>query len=139
MQYTDYTEQTTFNKRGKPATVRIDGKAQGRIYFSNQAVAILGLRAGDRIAFRTYDHDKGVIYFYPQATGFTLSAGSSGLSIYSRPLANKLLEALGFVKDQHKTIGVKNECVLMPGTKCQAWMLVKEDIHKPIKWRKNPC
>lgn len=140
--YITYDSNTSWNKRGKPPTVRIDGKEQGRICFSVAAVQQLGLQEGMRIAFRNYRQDNGVIYFYEQATGIPLKkmgTAKSGimLAIYCRPLAEQMLKFFGFKTDKHKTIRLTKDKTPMPGTSCYAWMILKNNIHQPIQWRKK--
>ncbi|MGQ0740193.1 MAG: hypothetical protein ACT4OJ_14170 [Bacteroidota bacterium] len=142
MEYTTYDSNSIWNKRGKPATVRIDAGQQGRICFSVSAVKIMGLKEGMRLAFRTYNQDRGIIYFYEQATGVHLKkmgTAKSGimLALFCRPLAEQLMKNLGFSTDIHKTIRLYNDMAQMPGTQTRAWMILKSNIHKPIKWRKE--
>lgn len=139
---TTYDSTTTWNKRGKPSLIRIESGNQGRIHFSVSAVNLLGLKEGSRIAFRCYKNDAGIIYFYEQATGIQLKKvhqckSGISLAIYCRPLGEQMLKHFGYTKDTYKTFLLKADQVTMPGTNCQAWFITKENIHKPIQWRKK--
>lgn len=125
-----------WNKRGKPAVVNID--ADGRVSFSVEAVKQLKLKEGMRIAFRIDHRDKGIIYFYEQATGIPLKASAetkSGirLSIYCRPLAQKLLSFFGF--RENKSFDIDSNTVKFHS--CPMWFILKEKVHKPVQWRKQ--
>jgi hypothetical protein len=138
MTFTEYTAKTIFNKRGKPSLLRIDAGSQGRIVFSVAAVSLLGLKEGCRLAFRTYQGDKGIIYFYEQATGIPLKKAaikSNGISlaIYCRPLAEKILQHFEFTISKQKSFDITADQELLPGTKCKAWFILKSKIHIPIK------
>ncbi len=142
MSYTDYKESTVYNKRGKPATVRIDANNNGRIVFSMAAVKLLGLQHGDRITFRTYHQDKGIVYYFRSADGLPLkklagTAGRYSLAVYCRPLNPVLLKHLGFEKDKYKTLHVSDATTTLPDTGGTAWMLLKENVHQPLKWKKK--
>lgn len=142
MTYTEYNSNTIFNKRGKPPVVRIECGKNARINFSVEAVKLLGLKEGMKLAFRTYKDDKLTAYFYEQATGIKLVAEKNNLketrlAIYCRPLAQKLLEHFGFKGDCKKTFVLNTVRVPIPETKCNAWIIDKEKIHTPIQWRKK--
>lgn len=140
MNYTDYNSDTIYNRRGKPATIRIDANNNGRIVFSTEAVKHLFLVEGMRICFRCYQHDKGIVYIYPQSNGLPLkkvSDNKSGtsLAVYCRPLGSELLQHLGFKQDKQKTFVITPAKVQMPGTNDYAWLIMKENVHKPVQWR----
>lgn len=140
MESTTYDINTIWNKRGKPPVVRIEAGKNARINFSVEAVKLLGLHEGMRLAFRTYKNDPGIVYFYEQATGLLLKKqmeGKSGirLAIYCRPLAAQLIQHFGYKEDNNKTILLKADQVPMPGTKTKAWFINKDNLHKPIKWK----
>lgn len=133
-----FDRSTIWNKRGKPATVRIDSGRQGRIVFSVEAVKLLGLKAGMRIAFRTYSTDERMVYFYEQATGMKLQVMQEVLSgqmmaVYCRPLCVSLLNHLGFNGSKPVTFDVKPAMAQMPETNCMAWMISRKNKHKPLK------
>lgn len=138
MTITTFDKKTIWNKRGKPATVRIDHSAQGRIVFSVEAVKLLGLKEGMKIAFRHYSNDENIIYFYEQATGLRLNVSQkvqSGvmLAVYCRPLCERLLELLKCSSKRAATFQLTNDKVPMPDTSCMAWMIQKKKKHKPVK------
>lgn len=131
-----YDATTVWNKKGKPPLVNIDVK--GRISFSVEAVKLLGLKEGMKLAFRTHYDDKGCIYFYQQATGIPLRlqmTTKSGvrLQILCRGLPVKLLKFFGFKADANKSFTVQKETIKV--SNCQMWYILKENIHKPVQWR----
>ena len=129
---------TIWNRRGKPPVVRIEAGRNARINFSVEAVKLLGLKEGMRIAFRIHGNDKGVIYFYEQATGLALKKQMQGktgsrLAVYCRPLAKKLLQHFGYKVDTNKTFLISNETIRVDN--CSMWFINKENVHKPLQWK----
>lgn len=133
-----YDATTVWNKKGKPPLVNIDVK--GRISFSVEAVKLLGLKEGMKLAFRIHSNDRGCIYFYQQATGIPLRlqmTARSGvrLQVLCRGLPVKLLKSFDYKADTNKSFRVTNDKVKI--LNCEMWVILKENIHKPVKWRKN--
>lgn len=137
-----FDSNTIWNKRGKPPVIRIDAGEQGRICFSTEAVKLLGLKEGMRITFRIYKEDKDIIYFYQQATGIPLKQmqvvkSGSMMAIYCRPMAKNLLAHFNYDQSGHKTFTLMADTVVMPDTSCCAWFILKNNIHKPIQWKRK--
>lgn len=133
-----FTRNTHWNRRGKPPVLRLS--PNGHIRFSVEAVKKLGFKLGDRLSFMIDNRDNGIFYFYlDEENGMPLKfntrggGGVDGLQICCRPLAQKLLDYFGF--KEPKTFDVTDERIK---TKIgELWFVLKEKIHKPIKWRKK--
>jgi hypothetical protein len=129
---------TIWNRRGKPPVVQIS--KWGHIRFSVEAVKLLCLKEGMKLSF-TIDHrDKGIIYFYQSTQGMPLHCGAKTktgerLEIYCRPLSLKLLSFFCF--SRNKTFRTTNEKITVPGATEKAWFILKDNIHKPLKWKKH--
>ena len=102
MEATIYNRHTSFNKRGKPAIMRIDAhNGNARIQLSVEAVKLLELQEGDCLSFVTLPTDKEAVYFcVDNKDGFHLKVCTehkSGvdMGIFCRQLARKLLDHLG--------------------------------------------
>lgn len=132
-----FNAATIWNKRGKPKTVRIDA-GHGRVFFSAEAALMLGINPGMRLSFSIFPQDGDVIYFFQSDDGIEVKEVEcyphrSGAAIYCRPLAIQLLKHIGFKADKQKTFKVYNETVTIPVTGKKAWMILKSNVHKPIK------
>lgn len=128
------TETLTRTSR-KPPVIRI---SYGRIIFSVEAVKDLRLKQGDRISFITNEKDKNIVYFKKDVKGFPLMLDFKGITgirlrICSRPLAQKILSF--FTYNTSKTFSITNDLADVYGHKM--WFILKDKIHKPIKWRKK--
>jgi len=140
---TVYDSSTIFNKRVKPPVIRIECGKNSRINFSCEAVKLLGLKEGMKLAFATYKEDRGIIYFYEQATGIPLKKEKNvikngiRLSIYCRPLTEQLIKHFGYTQDIKKTFKLTADRALIPGTIGKAWFILKENLHKPIQWKRK--
>lgn len=132
-----FTKETVWNRRGKPPVVRIS--KYGHIRFSVEAARLLGLKIDDKISFMIDNRDIGVFYFFRDEKGMPLkfctrgNDGVCGLQICCRPLGQRLLNYFGF-KD-NKTFGVSCETVNRKDV--VMWFVLKDKIHRPIKWKKN--
>ena len=131
---TTFDASTTWNRRGKPPVVNLS--TYGHIRFSVEAVKLLNLKEGMKIAFRIDTRDAGIIYFYEQATGIPLRKGMNcktgkRLEVYCRPLSLKLLNFFGF--NTRKTFKLTKEQSKIGN--CNMWFILKDNIHKPIKWK----
>ncbi len=120
---TIYNRHTTFNKRGKPAIIRIDAKCRNaRIQISVEAVKILQLKAGDSLTFITLNKDLENIYFYvDNKEGIPLKVANehkSGfdMGVYCRPLARRLLDHFGI--REMRSFVVTAETTEVNGKKC---------------------
>lgn len=135
---TTFDKKELWNKRNKPATVRIDHSEQGRIVFSVEAVKLMGLKEGMRIQFRHYSTDGNIVYIYEQATGYRLQVtqrcqSGVNLAVFCRPLCTRLLEVLKCNPNKAGVFKMTADKVKMPDTNCDAWMIIKKNKHKPIK------
>jgi hypothetical protein len=135
--FTVYNKETSWNKRGKPPVVRFS--KYGHIRFSVEAIRLLGLDRDTPISFMTDARDIGVIYFFVDKKGLPLKRGTvgktgEGLQICCRPLAQRVMDFFGF-NGINKTFDVTNETVKTE--KGNMWIILKDKIHKPIKWKRN--
>lgn len=130
-----FNANTIWNKTGKPPLVQVD--KLGRIGFSVEAVKLLGLNPADKLSFKIDYCDSNIIYFFvDNKNGIKLNAitfnRNTGvrLELYCRPLTKKLLDFFGF-KD-NKTFDVSSDKV-----DGKYWFILKDRVHRPIKWRKK--
>lgn len=139
--YTVFSAKTDFNKRGKPAVVSIQAGKIARLSFSVEAVKLLGLAPGDAINFYTDKREPDTIYFYLDKDGFKLNiAGTcqSGyrLAIYCRPLCRKLFTHFNYSKNIMRSYDITAATTQLPNG-VSAWVIVKNKLHQPVKWRKK--
>ncbi len=132
--YIDYTAESIWGKRGKPALLNIS--KDGRIRFTVALVKLLGIKEGQKILFRTYNKDKGIIYFSIHKDGVPLRLSKADttkrvLEIYCRPLAVKLLEFFSY--STNKSFDITKEQTNIDGI--NFYFILKENLHKPIKWK----
>lgn len=119
---TVYNRHTAFNKKGKPAIIRIDANGRNaRIQISVEAVKLLRLKEGDAMSFITLKHDRENIYFFIDPEGIPVKVANehkSGvdMGIYCRQLARKLLDHLGITSMRSFIVtGANIDC---QGRKC---------------------
>lgn len=116
---------TDFDRRNKPAVLNIH--PDGRFSFSCEAVKLLELNAGDKIAFAYDEKDKQIIFFFKSETGIALQetktcGGQTRLIFACRPIARKLLKFFG-VKNV-RSFSVKNETTKIENN-IEAWFILK--------------
>ena len=133
-----FTKHTVFNRRGKPPVVRLS--KSGHIRFSVTACKNLDIKEGDCICFMIDARDVGIVYFYKDnKNGMPLKYctkgkdGINGLQICCRPMAMKILAF--FNMNGNRTFDVSSETTKTCDK--EMWFIIKENIHKPIKWKKN--
>lgn len=136
MSFTIYNKKNVYNKRGKPALLRFS--KYGHIQFSFAASKLLELKEGMKISFMTDSRDKSIIYFFEDESGLALrevnnGKRNKGMQICCRSLSLRLLDFFGY-KD-NKSFDVKADTLLVNDRK--AWFILKENVHKPIQWRKR--
>lgn len=131
-----FNKETSWNRRGKPPVLRIS--YNGHIRFSVEAIKMLGFKLGDTISFMIDPRDNNVFYFFKDEKGMPLKHctrgkdGVCGLQVCCRPLGQKLLNYFGF--KENKTFDITNEvCDTIKG---KMFFVLKEKVHRPIKWRK---
>jgi hypothetical protein len=121
MNLTILNKSNTFDRKGKPPVINID--LEGRINFSVEAVKLLELQHNDTINFAFDVSDPGIVYFYHAEDGFHLSGqktltGQTRLSVYCRPLADRLVAFLRI--KSNASYKIKNETLLIEGG-VKAW------------------
>jgi len=137
MSFEIFNKETIWDKKGKPPLLRIS--PYGHIRLSVKAVEILGLKQGDGVSFMVDYRDTGVFYFYKDKNGIPLihntagKKGIDGLQACCRPLCMKLLTHFGYTKNS--SFDVTPEIVDTPHGKM--WFVLKNNLHKPIQWRKK--
>ena len=138
MSYEIFNAKTSWKKRGKPPVIRVS--TTGHIRWSVEAIRRLGLVNGDKVSFMTDARDNGIIYFYrDNKNGIPLiyctkgKDGVYGLQVCCRPLAYKILNFFGFT--EHKTFDLTDETLNTENGRM--WFILKGNIHRPIKWRKE--
>lgn len=134
--YEVYNKETVWNKRGKRPVIQFN--KYGHIRFSVEAVKLLGLKEKMTISFMTSPADVGVIYFFSDKKGMALRRGNgtkSGirLEIICRPLVLKLLNFFSY--ETNKTFDITSETIKINDR--LSWFILKEKLHRPIKWRKT--
>lgn len=132
----EFNSETVWDKRGKPSTIRIT--KHGHIRFSVNAVKKLGIKEGDRLSFFVDPRDVGIIYFKLDPRGIPIikcttgKNGINGLQVCCRPLALTLLKT--FNLKESKTFDITAD-ITEHEKYGKLWIIVKEKIHTPIKWR----
>lgn len=132
----EFNSETVWDRRGKPSTIRIT--KHGHIRFSVNAVKKLGIKEGGRLSFFVDPRDVGIIYFRNDKKGIPLikctngKNGIDGLQLCCRPLSLTLLKSFG-LKDS-KTFDLTEETTDHEKYG-KLWIILKEKIHKPVKWR----
>lgn len=122
-----YDAKNIWEKKGKPPVLGIDKK--GKISFSVEAVKLLKLVPGDKLAFAMDDADEGMIYFFKSKDGIPLKVAKVAttdnvrLCCYCRPLATKILEFLKLTKNKSFLVTTKTTKVLNN----TAWFIQKNE------------
>ena len=129
--------KTNWNVSGKPAMIRIS--KHGVMRFTVEAVRLLKLKLDMRLTFLLHPNDNGIIYFHTHADGLPLKADAvskNGVALYccGRKHAARMLEFFK-ISTANKTFDITAEQSTVNGQQC--WFILKDKIHKPIKWRKQ--
>lgn len=109
----------------KPPTLNVDIRIH-RFSFSVEAVKLLGLKEGDKIAFAYDTEDAGIFYFYRSPVGFPLHEvktrqGNVRLSATNAAASKEIKKHLGLL--ENRSFKVKNETTTFNGR--QAWFITK--------------
>lgn len=127
---------TIYNQRKKPALVQFN--KVGQLRFSVEAAKEIGISEEDKITFVLDERDEGIIYFYKDKDGLPIrkeldTKTGARYVVCCRPLISKLLAFFKYTGN--KSFKVSGETADLYGK--QTFFILKDNIHKPIQWRKK--